>query len=125
MAGLRNKALEEGATVSEVIRSEALDRFKSSMKIVRTLAEPDTDAAAARGALEHQRIADVRGGPFCFGDRVQEFRSGEQRNVQTGRHFASSVFQSEGRIWAGVGPMKTIPASSQASANSGFSLRKP
>ena len=34
-------------------------------------------------------------------------------------------FSPKARIWSGVGPMKTMPAAAQASANSAFSLRKP
>jgi hypothetical protein len=67
----------------------------------------------------------MRAASRACGHVIEQAAAGQQRHTGLLGQLARGVLEAEGRICARVGPMKAMPAASQASAKSGFSERKP
>ncbi len=59
VAGPRDRPFEEHAGVAEVRAAQTRDHIERTRQLFRGPAQPHPDAAAARGALEHDRVADM------------------------------------------------------------------
>ena len=84
------------------------------------------DAAAARGRLDHDRVADPRGRRdrrVGVGDRLAGAR--RDRDARRRHQVAGADLVAHRSIASGDGPTQTSPASVTARANSAFSARKP
>ena len=79
VAGAGHQALEEDGAVAEGAQRLVAGALVGVLEVGRRGDHPDAAAAAAGGRLEHQRVADLRGG----GQRVLE---GVDRAAAPGRH---------------------------------------
>jgi hypothetical protein len=61
----------------------------------------------------------------AVGHVVEQAAAGQQRHAGLLGQLAGGVLEAEGQHLGAVGPMKAMPAASQASEKSGFSDRKP
>ncbi len=117
--------LEEQPAVAEVVLREPLDRGVSAIELGHVAAQLHADAAAAGRALEHHRQADALRLRPRLRDIGKQTASRQQRKPVLLRQRPRAMLETEIRIWAGVGPMNTMPCAAQFSANEAFSLRKP
>jgi hypothetical protein len=116
---------QKDARFLEVGTRQALHRLEG---LGQSRVAPDqahADAAAAGGALEHHRVADALRFGWAWAAIMKQAAAGQQGHALGLRQGAGGVLEAEGAHLAGVGPMKAMPAASQASAKSGFSDRKP
>ena len=60
VARLLDELLDEQTALTEIARSQALNRVKGSSQFLSTAAQLHADATAASRALQHHRIADSR-----------------------------------------------------------------
>ena len=96
MAGLRHEALEIDAGIAEAGPRGALDRGEALGQLLARMAELHPDAAAARRALEHHRIADRLGRIQRRLDIRQQAGAGQERDAAGFGQLAGRVFEAEG-----------------------------
>src|SRR5579859_7971599 len=84
---------EEYSAAAEILRRQALDGAEGLRELRLAADELHPDAAAAGGALQHDRIADARSlAPGMF-DALQQFASRQQRDADAGRQLARPVLE--------------------------------
>ena len=91
----RDVFFEKGTGVLEVARTEPSHRFEGAIERLFVGAETKPDAAAARGALQHHRVADARRGELCFRDVGEDPGTGQERDVRRLGDLARRVLQAE------------------------------
>ena len=105
-----------------------LDALEGVLELVLGQRHAEALAAAAAGRLDGDREADLA--PRRSSARRRRVATGSvvPGTIGTPAAFISSrarVFEPIASIALAGGPMKTMPASSQACANGAFSARKP
>lgn len=124
--GLNQVLLDEDILIAERLLGLALDALERGSDLFRSVTAPHTVAAAATGCLEDDRETERD----CL---LERFVCVAQRLGGTGTGgntagLCDGLAVSLSPIWERMcdgGPMKVIPASSQARAKSAFSLKKP
>jgi hypothetical protein len=98
---------------------------KASSTASAALADPHADAAAAgRGLQDHREADPLRRRPRGRGSTSRSVPGASGTPCAWAR-VAGGVLEPESADVVRVGPMKAMPASSQAWAKAAFSLRKP
>ncbi len=90
-----DESLEVRPGVSEVRLPEALDRLECGLEFATAAADTEADPAASRGALEHDRVADVLGALDGRGGVRQKRRPRQERHAVLRGDLARTVLQAE------------------------------
>ena len=104
VAGGRDALLEEARGVTEVLTGEPAHPFERPDEIRLGVATLHPDAAAARAALEHHRVADARRGGGGFVEASQHVGAGEQRHPRGAGQGARGILAAELLDVLGRGP---------------------
>lgn len=124
--GLNQVLLDEDILIAERLLGLALDALERGSDLFRSVTAPHAAAAAATGCLEDDRETERD----CLFERFVcvAQRLGGTGNGGDTAGLCMALAVSLSPIWERMcdgGPMKVIPASSQARAKSAFSLKKP
>ena len=92
---LLDVTLQEDAAAAEILLSETLDAIERSRKLGFVLDESHADAAAARGAFQHDRVADA----MRLAARLLEIRKQaaprQERSARASGDLSGDVFGAE------------------------------
>ncbi len=95
VAGALNVFFQEHAVVGEVVGAQPAHAVPGFFQAGVVVADLHADAAAAGGAFEHHRVADLRGGFERRRRVIQQAGAGQQRHVVVLGQGAGGVFQAE------------------------------
>lgn len=95
MSGALDVLLDEHPGVAEIVLAQALDRFEGFAQFGRAAAHAHADATTAGGALEHDRITDLRAGDHCRVKAVEQFGTFEHRHAVLFGQGAGGVLEAE------------------------------
>ena len=96
MAAALDETFDEHAAGAEAALAQADDGFKLPTQFRFIAADFHADPATARGALEHDRIADGFGGGHSGFGVFQKVRARNQRNARLPGQTAGFVLEAEG-----------------------------
>ena len=121
-------ALDVDRRVGEELLALARRALERLLELVLAQRDPEALAAAAARGLDRDRVADLGLRSACARRRPSSTGSVVPGTIGTPAACMSSrarVLEPIASIALAGGPMKTIPASSQARANGAFSARNP
>jgi hypothetical protein len=95
VAGRVDELLEVAARLLEVALGQARDGRERLAQLAAVGAAPHPDAAAARRALQHHRVADPLRRAAGLRDVLQQLRARQQRQLRLGRERARRVLEAE------------------------------
>ncbi|MNQ47166.1 hypothetical protein D3C85_610020 [compost metagenome] len=95
VAGALDVLLDEHARIAEVVLPQALDRLEGLGQFRRRAAYAHADAAAAGGALQHHRVADLLAGRQCRIEVFQQLGAFQHRHAMLLGQRACGVLEAE------------------------------
>jgi len=111
--------LEVDGIVLEVALAETPYGVEQAGKILGVAAELQPDAAAARRALDHHRVADALGRGARLRDVAQQAGARQQRHAARRRGLARGVLESEDAHVLGARPDEAYPGLGEALGEAG------
>ncbi len=101
MPGAGDEFFQEYAVVGKVAGAEALDAVEGADQFVFAVAQLHADTAAARRALEHDRVADARGLGFGGSQIGQQIGARQQRHIGLLSQLTGTVLETKGQhlLW--------------------------
>ena len=126
VAGVDDQLLQVHLPAAEAGQRLAAGLFKQGDELLRLIHPAHPPASTAGGGLDEHRVSNGVGqGPGLLGGVYRPVGAGPTGTPALCISFRAAALLPMARITSPEGPMKVMPAASQASAKSAFSLRKP